>query len=78
MLAKKAVQKPEIVKPLTTAETSINIKALTTNKNNPMVTIVKGRVNRMSNGFTTALANPKSKAAINKDPPSANFIPLKI
>jgi hypothetical protein len=78
ILAKKAVQKLEIVNPLTSADTSINTNALTTNRNNPMVTIVNGSVKTMSKGFTTALAKPKSKAAINRDPPSANFRPLKI
>ena len=78
MLAKKAVQKLEIVNPLTTADTSISTNALSTNRNNPMDTMVNGRVNRISKGFTTALAKPKSKAAINKEPISANFSPLKI
>ena len=78
MLAKNAVQKLEIVKPLTTADTSINTKALTTNKNRPIVTTVSGKVSRMSKGFTMALAKPKTKAAINSEPPSANLRPLKI
>ena len=78
MLAKKAVQKLEIVKPLTSADTNISTKALTTSKNNPIVTIVNGRVNRMSKGFTTALAKPSINAAISREPPSANLRPLKI
>ena len=78
MLAKKAVQKLEIVKPLTTADTSIKTKALITSKNKPMVTTVRGSVNRISNGFTMALANPKSRAAINSEPPSAKRRPLNI
>ena len=78
MLAKKAVQKLEIVNPLTSADTNINTNALTTNRNNPMVTIVNGRVNRMSRGFTTALAKPSINAAISREPPSANLSPLKI
>ena len=78
MLAKKAVQKLEIVKPLTSADTNINTNALTTNRNNPMVTIVNGSVNRMSKGFTTALAKPSISAAINSDPPLVNWMPLKI
>jgi hypothetical protein len=76
MLAKSAVQKLEIVKPLTTAETSIKTKALITNKNKPIVITVKGSVNRMSNGLTMAFAKPKSRAAIISDPPSAKRKPL--
>ena len=78
MLAKSAVQKLEIVKPLTTAETSIKTKALMTSKNKPIVMTVKGKVNRMSNGLTMALANPRSSAAIMSDPPSAKRKPLNI
>ena len=77
ILAKKAVQKLEIVKPLTKAETNISTKALTTSRNSPMVTTVSGRVNRMSKGFTTALAKPSSRAAIRSEPPSAKRKPLK-
>ena len=78
MLAKNAVQKLEIVKPLTTAETSINTMAFITSKKRPMVTTVSGNVKRTSNGLTIALANPKSRAAINNEPPSAKRKPLKI
>ena len=78
MLAKNAVQKLEIVKPLTTAETSINTIALMTSKKRPIVTTVSGNVKRINNGFTIALAKPKRRAAINSEPPSANRRPLKI
>jgi len=78
MLAKSAVQKLEIVKPLTTADTSIKTKALMTNKNKPIVITVKGSVNRMSNGLIMALANPRSSAAIISDPPWAKRKPLNI
>jgi len=78
MLAKSAVQKLEIVKPLTTDDTSIKTKALITNKNKPIVITVKGKVNKMSNGLTMALANPKSRAAMMSDPPSAKRKPLNI
>lgn len=77
MLAKNAVQKLEIVKPLTTAETSISTNALTTSRNNPMLRTVNGRVRRINKGFTTALAKPSSSAAINNEPPSAKRKPLK-
>ena len=78
MLAKNAVQKLEIVKPLTTAETSINTKALITSKKIPMVNTVKGSVKRISRGLTIALAKPNSRAAINSEPPSAKRKPLKM
>ena len=78
MLAKKAVQKLEIVKPLTTADTSINTKALITNKNRPIVTTVSGNVNRINKGLTTALAKPNKSAAIMSEPPSAKRNPLNI
>ena len=77
MLAKKAVQKPEIVKPLTTADTSISTKAFTTSRNSPIVRTVSGSVKRINRGFTTALANPSSRAAIKSEPPSAKRKPLK-
>ena len=78
MLAKNAVQKLEIVKPLTTAETNIKTNALITSKKRPMVTTVNGSVKRISNGLTIALANPKSRAAMMSEPPSAKRKPLKI
>jgi hypothetical protein len=78
MLAKSAVQKLEIVKPLTTADTSIRTKALMTNKNRPIVITVNGSVNKISNGLTIALANPRSSAAIISEPPSAKRKPLNI
>lgn len=77
MLAKNAVQKLEIEKPLTTADTSISTNALTTKRNNPIVRTVSGSVKRISKGLTTALANPSSRAAINSEPPSAKRKPLK-
>ena len=78
MLAKNAVQKLEIVKPLTTVETNINTKALITSKKIPMVNTVRGSVKRISNGLTMAFAKPKSRAAISSEPPSAKRKPLKI
>lgn len=77
MLAKNAVQKLEIVKPLTIEETSISTRALTTSKNSPIVRTVSGSVNRINKGFTTALANPSSRAATKSEPPSAKRKPLK-
>ena len=78
MLAKNAVQKLEIVKPLTTAETNIKTKALITKRNSPMVTTVNGKVKRISKGLTMAFAKPRRRAAMMSDPPSANRRPLKM
>ena len=78
MLAKNAVQKLEIVNPLTKADTNISTKALITKRNKPMVTTVNGSVNRTSNGFTIALAKPKTSAAMRSDPPSAKRKPLNM
>lgn len=78
MLAKKAVQKLEIVKPLTTADTSINTKALITNKNRPIVTTVSGNVNTINRGLTTALAKPNRSAATIREPASVKRNPLNI
>ena len=78
MLAKNAVQKLEIVKPLTTAETNINKKALITKRNTNMVTTVNGKVMRISKGLTMALAKPRRRAAMISEKPSANRRPLKM
>ena len=78
MLAKSAVQKLEIVNPLTTADTSINTNALITSKNRPMVRTVSGNVKSTNSGLTMALANPRTRAAMRSEPPSAKRKPLKI
>ena len=76
MLAKNAVQKLDIVKPLTIDETSINTNALITSRNSPMVKTVSGRVNRMSKGLTIAFAKPSSRAAMTNEEVSAKRRPL--
>ncbi len=43
-----------------------------------MVTTVSGSVKRTNNGLTIALAKPRSRAAMIKEPPSAKRKPLKI
>ena len=78
ILAKNAVQKLETEKPSTSEETNINTNALSTSRNNPKVTTVKGSVNKTKMGFTTALANPSRSAAIANAPAVSNLIPLKI
>lgn len=67
MLAKNAVQKPEILNPGTSAETSIIITALITSKKSPNVTSVSGIVRIMTMGRMTALTRPNSNADINSD-----------
>jgi len=72
MPAKKAVQKPEIVKPLTTAETSIKTSALMTSKKRPIVKAVSGSVSKTRMGFTIALAKPNTRAATMSAAASSN------
>ena len=67
MLAKNAVQNPEILKPGTIADTRSIISALITSKKNPKVISVNGIVRMMTMGLITALANPNSNADINSD-----------
>lgn len=78
MLAKNAVQKLDTEKPSTSDETSMRTSALITSKKIPKVTTVKGSVRIIRIGFTTALANPRSRAAIASAPAVSNLIPLKI
>ena len=75
ILAKKAVQNPEILNPDTSADTSIIIRALITSKKKPKVINVSGMVRMMMTGFTTALTRPNSKADMNRDFLLLNEIP---
>ena len=75
MLAKKAVQNPETLKPLTSDATSKIISALITSKNRPKVSSVSGKVNRINKGRTIAFAKPNNKADTNKDDLFSNTIP---
>ena len=76
ILANKAVQNPETVKPRTKDETSRIISALITSRKKPKVTRVSGRVRITSNGFMMALAKPRSSAEITNVEVSANLMPL--
>ncbi len=76
MLAKKAVQKPDTMKPWTSEETSSIMSALITNRNRPNVTRVNGSVRKTSTGLTIAFANPSSKAETTNEDVSANLMPL--
>ena len=76
MLAKNAVQKLDIVNPLTIDETSINTNALMTSRNSPIVKTVSGSVNRISKGLTIAFAKPSSRAAMTNEEVSAKRRPL--
>ena len=76
MLAKNAVQKLDIVNPLTIDETSINTNALMTSRNSPIVKTVSGSVNRISKGLTIAFAKPSSRAAITREEVSVKRRPV--
>ena len=67
MLAKNAVQNPEILNPGTSADTRSIIRALITSKKSPNVISVKGIVKMITIGRITALAKPNSSADTNKD-----------
>ncbi len=75
MLAKKAVQNPETLKPDTIDDTKSIISALITNRKNPKVKIVSGIVSQMTTGLMIALANPSKSAEINSDCLFENEIP---
>ena len=78
MLAKNAVPNPDIANPLTIEETNISTNALITSKKNPRDKTVKGSVRSIRSGLTMALAKPKRRAAITREPPSAKRKPLNI
>ena len=67
MLAKNAVQNPDILKPGTADDTRSIISALITSRKNPKVKIVSGMVRKMTTGLMTALASPSRSADINRD-----------
>lgn len=62
MLKNKAVQKPSIPKPVTSLEHNIIIAAFITNRNNPSVIKVTGKVKRTRIGFTNKFSSPKTIA----------------
>ena len=64
ILKNNAVQNPSTVKPLTKWSQSRIIAALITNKNNPNVKIVTGKVKRTKIGFTKKFNNPRTIATI--------------
>lgn len=76
MLAKKAVQNPETVKPRTRDETSRIINAFITSRKKPNVTNVSGSVRIISSGLKIAFAKPSSNAEITNEEVSANLMPL--
>jgi hypothetical protein len=75
MLAKNAVQNPEILNPGTSADTRSIISALMTSKKSPKVISVYGIVRMMMIGLMTALAKPSNNADRNRDFLLANEIP---
>ena len=78
ILAKKAVQNPDTLKPETSVDTSSIINALITSKKNPKLNMVSGMVNRMTMGLIIALAKPSSSAAISSDFLLVNEMPWNI
>lgn len=64
MLKTKAVQNEFILNPSTSLEHNKIITALITNKNNPKVKIVAGKVNITKIGLTNKLSSPKTTATI--------------
>ena len=75
MLAKNAVQNPEILNPGTSADTRSIIRALMTSKKSPKVISVNGIVRMMMIGLMTALAKPNNNADRNRDFLLANEMP---
>ncbi len=75
MLAKNAVQNPEILNPGTSADTRSIISALMTSKKSPKVISVNGIVRMIMIGLMTALAKPSNNADNNRDFLLANEIP---
>ena len=63
-LNNKAPKKPSTLKPSTSFEHNNIITALITNKNNPKVTTVTGKVKSTNIGFTNKFNNPKTIATI--------------
>ena len=78
MLAKKAAQKLDTLKPVTRDETSRIIRALITNRNKPNVKNVSGKVKTISSGLTMAFAKPNKSADMINAEGLLNRIPLKI
>jgi|GEM_PF-6586439 len=75
MLAKNAVQNPEILNPGTSTDTRSIMSALMTSKKSPKVINVSGIVRTMMIGLMTALVKPNNNAAINRDFLLENEIP---
>ena len=75
ILAKKAVQNPDTLKPETTDDTRSIISALITSRKNPKVKIVSGIVSKMTTGLMIALASPSRSAETNSDRLFENEMP---
>ncbi len=78
ILAKKAVQNPETLKPATIDETRSIISALITNRKTPKVRTVSGIVSQMTIGLMIALDSPSISAAIKSDCLFENEMPWNI
>jgi hypothetical protein len=75
ILAKNAVQNPEILNPGTIVDTRSSISALITSRKNPKLISVSGIVRMMMTGLMTALAKPHSSADRSSDFLLVNEIP---
>jgi hypothetical protein len=78
MLAKKAVQNPDTLKPDTIVETRSIINALITKRKSPKVKMVRGIVSQMITGLMIALTSPSKSAEINSDCLFENEMPWKM
>lgn len=77
ILKNTATQNVSTVKPPTILVHNNIIKPFTTNKNNPKVTIVKGKVNNTMMGLIKILSNPKTTATTIAVKGPATFTPGK-
>jgi len=73
-----AVQKELTSKPPTILVHNKIIMALITNKNNPSVTKVTGKVSNTKIGFIKTFSNPKTTATITAVPKLATCTPVKM
>lgn len=62
MLNNKAVQKESMLKPPTIVSQTKIIMALMTNRNNPKLKIVIGKVNKIKSGFINIFSKPRTIA----------------
>ena len=74
-LPKKAEPNPRRWIPGTSPDTNHSMRALTTNKKSPNVSIVNGKVRITMTGFTKKLTRPKTMAPMNAEPQPSTYKP---